>query len=300
MQRNRPFEQAVRERAKSRCGLRQDGNHDIHLNITMKQPSIYIPHGGGPCFFMPPPPDEPTRWVGLENYLRKLPEMLPRRPDALLIVSGHWEMQKPTVLAAPKPALLFDYFGFPPHTYQLKYPAPGAPELASQVRRLLADAGMDSGEDLTRGYDHGIFVPLKVMFPEADIPILQLSLQTGLDPARHIAIGNAISSLRNQNVLIIGSGLSFHNLSAMGDPRALAPARSFDRWLVETLCDGPVESRERALAKWSQAPGGRECHPREEHLLPLMVAAGAASGESGRHVFSDTIWGKPISAFHFG
>jgi aromatic ring-opening dioxygenase catalytic subunit (LigB family) len=236
----------------------------------------------------------------MANYLRNLPEMLPCRPDALLIISGHWEMRRPTVLAAANPALLFDYHGFPPYTYLLEYPAPGAPELASQVRRLLAEAGIDSGEDLTRGYDHGVFIPLKVAFPMADIPILQLSLQTGLDPERHIAIGSAISSLRLQNILIIGSGLSFHNLSAFGDPRAIAPAESFDRWLVEKLCDGPVESRERALAKWSHAPGARVCHPREEHLLPLMVAAGAASGETGRHVFSDTIWSKPVSAFHFG
>jgi len=264
------------------------------------QPTIYLPHGGGPCFFMDPPPDEPSRWVAMGDYLRSLPLLLPRRPDALLVISGHWEMQKPTVLAASHPYLLFEYYGFPPHTYQLTYPAPGAPQLAKRVRGLLAEAGFDSDEELDRGYDHGIFIPMKVAFPEADIPILQLSLQKSLDPALHIAIGKALAPLRAENVLIIGSGLSFHNLPALGDPRARAPAEAFDRWLTETLCDRPVEERETVLARWEAAPGSRICHPREEHLLPLMVAAGAGTGEPGRHTFSGTIWGKAVSAYHFG
>ncbi len=265
----------------------------------MIQPAIYIPHGGGPCFFMDPPPDEPARWVAMGDYLRNLHTMLPARPDALLVISGHWEMGKPTVLAAARPGLMFDYYGFPPYTYQLTYPAPGAPELARTVRRLLADAGIDSGEDLSRDYDHGIFVPMKVAFPDADIPILQLSLQTGLDPAQHIAIGKALAPLRAQNILIIGSGLSFHNLPALGDPRANAPAKAFDDWLTQTLCDGPISDRETKLAQWSTAPGARLSHPREDHLLPLMVAAGAGTGAAGRHAFSGTIWGKAVSAYHF-
>jgi aromatic ring-opening dioxygenase catalytic subunit (LigB family) len=168
------------------------------------------------------------------------------------------------------------------------------------VQALLSEAGIESAEDTDRGYDHGIFIPMKVAFPEADIPILQLSLQSGLDPARHIAIGKALSQLRDENVVIIGSGLSFHNLGALGDPRAWAPAQAFDDWLTQTLCDGPVEQREPGLVRWSQAPYARVCHPREEHLIPLMVAAGAASGEPGRHVFSGKIWGNAVSAYHFG
>ena len=266
----------------------------------MRQPAIYLPHGGGPCFFMDPPPDEPTRWVAMEAYLRGLAAKLPARPDALLVISAHWEMPQPTVLAAAAPALLFDYYNFPPHTYRLTYPAPGAPDLAGRVRRLLAAATIPSGEDTERGYDHGIFIPLKVAFPDATIPVLQLSLQSGLDPAAHIAIGKALRSLRDDNVLIIGSGLSFHNLRGLGDSRLDGPARAFDDWLTEVLCDGPVVEREARLAEWSQAPGARLCHPREEHLLPLMVAAGAGSGEPGRQVFSGTIWDKAVSAFHFG
>lgn len=264
------------------------------------QPSIFFPHGGGPCFFMDPPPDEPTRWVGMEAYLRSLPSLLPAKPAALLVISGHWEMPRPTVLAAARPGLLYDYSNFPPHTYRLTYPAPGAPQLAARVRQLLADAGIESDEDLTRGYDHGVFIPLKVSFPAADIPILQLSLQNGLDPARHMQIGKALESLRAENVLVIGSGLSFHNLRGLGDPRLDGPARDFDDWLTETLCSVAPATRETRLAHWSDAPYARFCHPREEHLLPLMVAVGAASAAEGRRTFNGTIWGKAVSAYHFG
>jgi aromatic ring-opening dioxygenase catalytic subunit (LigB family) len=266
----------------------------------MRQPSIFIPHGGGPCFFMPPPPDDPERWVPMQRYLESLPGRLPQRPDALLVISAHWEMPQPTVLAAAAPALLYDYYGFPPYTYQLTYPAPGAPELASRVRELLAAAGIASAEETERGYDHGIFVPLKVAFPAADIPILQLSLEAGLDPRRHLDVGRALAPLRDANILVIGSGLSFHNLGALGAAAARAPSREFDRWLTETLCACPAAEREARLADWTRAPHARFCHPREEHLLPLMVAVGAAAGDVGRHEFAGTIAGKAVSAFHFG
>jgi len=248
---------------------------------------------------MDPPPDEPTRWIAMQNYLQSLPSLLPQRPAALLVISGHWEMRAPTVLSGAHPSLLYDYSNFPAHTYRLTYPAPGAPALAAKVRALLAEAGIDSQEDATRGYDHGIFIPLKVSFPAADIPILQLSLQTGLDPARHIAIGRAIASLRDENIVVIGSGLSFHNLSALGNPGLNTAAAQFDDWLKETLCDGPVSERAQALGKWSAAPHARLCHPREEHLMPLMVAVGAAGDDRGRKTFGGTIWGKAVSAFHF-
>jgi aromatic ring-opening dioxygenase catalytic subunit (LigB family) len=264
------------------------------------QPSIYFAHGGGPCFFMDPPPEDPTRWVAMEAYLRGLSATLPRKPDALLVVSAHWEMPRPTVLAGAHPGLLYDYSNFPPHTYRLTYPAPGAPELAAKVRKLLAEAGIESDTETERGYDHGIFIPLKVSFPNADIPILQLSLQNGLDPSRHMAIGNALASLRAENILVIGSGLSFHNLRALGDPRVDAPSEAFDHWLTETLCGVPPDEREARLAQWSSAPAARICHPREEHLLPLMVAVGAASTEAGQQKFSGKIWGKAVSAYQFG
>ena len=257
----------------------------------MKQPTIYLPHGGGPCFFMDPPAEDPERWVAMEKYLRELPASLPGKPDALLVISAHWEMPRPTVLSGPHPELLFDYYGFPAHTYELTYPAPGAPALGAKVRELLGD----SGEDAERGYDHGIFVPLKVAFPDADIPILQLSLQQGLDPVRHIEIGRKLKPLRDDNIAVIGSGLSFHNLRALGDSRFDSPAADFDDWLYRCLCQG-----EGNLADWESAPGARLAHPREEHLLPLMVAAGAGEGDPCRRTFSGTVWGKAVSAFQFG
>lgn len=249
---------------------------------------------------MDPPPEDPTRWLALQAYLQSLPERLPGKPAALLVISAHWEAPRPTVLAAPRPALLFDYYNFPPDTYRLTYPAPGAPALAARVRGLLTQAGIESAEELRRGYDHGIFVPLKVSFPNADIPILQLSLQAGLDPGRHLAIGRAISAVRDDNVTVIGSGLSFHNLSALGSPAANLPSSEFDRWLTHTLCEVSAAEREAGLSQWSLAPGARISHPREEHLLPLMVAAGAAGGDAGRREFTGKIFGKTISAYHFG
>jgi len=266
----------------------------------MKQPSIYFAHGGGPCFFMPPPPDEPTRWVAMEAYLKSVPSLLPRKPDALLVISAHWEMQKPTVLMKQNPGLLFDYYGFPDYTYKLTYPAPVAHDLGTKVRKLLSDAGIESGEDTERDYDHGIFVPLKVAFPDADIPILQLSLQRNLDPAFHVKVGKALAPLREQNIPIIGSGLSFHNLRALGDPRVNAPAAAWDQWLTHTLCEESPEERERDIINWEQAPGARISHAEEEHLLPLMIAVGAAGDDPGHQVYSGTIWGKAVSAYHFG
>jgi aromatic ring-opening dioxygenase catalytic subunit (LigB family) len=267
---------------------------------NVRQPSLFIPHGGGPCFFMAPPADDPNRWLPLQAYLQSLPASLPARPDALLVVSAHWEMPRPTVLAAAHPELLFDYYGFPPHTYELSYPAPGATGLAPRVRELLGAAGIPTGEELARGYDHGVFVPLKVSFPDADVPILQLSLQAGLDPARHLAIGKALEPLRDDNILVIGSGLSFHNLSALDAPAAAGPSAEFDRWLSESACAPSAAQRHARLSRWASAPFARLCHPREEHLLPLMVAAGAGGDDLGRQSFRGTIWGKAISAYRFG
>jgi aromatic ring-opening dioxygenase catalytic subunit (LigB family) len=265
----------------------------------MKQPAIFLPHGGGPCFFMDPPPDDPLCWVAMAEYLRSVPSLLPGRPDAILVISAHWEEARPTVLASAAPGLLFDYYNFPPHTYRLTYPAPGNPALARRVRLILEAAGIDAGETTTRDYDHGVFIPLKVSFPDADIPIVQLSLQTGLDPARHIAIGRALAGLRDENILIIGSGLSYHNLRLLRDRGDTEAATAFDAWLTDTLCEHDPAAREAMLARWEEAPAARLCHPREDHLLPLMVAAGAGHDGAVSHAFSGPIFGKAVSAFHF-
>lgn len=268
------------------------------MTVTDRLPTLFIPHGGGPCFFMDPPPGAPHLWDKMAAYLRGIAEALPRRPKAILLISGHWETARPTLNVAPAPALLFDYYGFPEHTYRLTYPAPGAPDLAERVKTLLEGAGMAVDTDAERGLDHGVFVPLMLVYPEADIPVLQLSLQERLDPAEHLAIGAALAPLRDEGVLIVGSGMSYHNLRDFFSPRGDAASEAFDAWLTEALSD--PDRREAALAAWSQAPGARECHPREEHLLPLMVAAGAARGEAGVRTYADHIIGKAISGYQFG
>jgi aromatic ring-opening dioxygenase catalytic subunit (LigB family) len=261
---------------------------------TRRQPALYIPHGGGPCFFMP---DPAGAWTGMEHFLRDLAQTLPQRPRAILIVSGHWETEGFALTGTAQPPLIFDYYGFPPETYQLQYPVPGNPALAARARDLLAEAGLPVRLDPERGIDHGVFVPMMVAFPDADIPIVEMSLDKGLDPELHMAAGRALAPLRDENVLIIAAGMSFHNMHGYGDPGATEPSRAFDRWLVKAATQ-PSEARAALLSRWASAPDARYSHPREEHLLPLMVAAGAAEGP-GEHIYSELVKETAISAFRF-
>jgi aromatic ring-opening dioxygenase catalytic subunit (LigB family) len=273
------------------------------MKKELPQPSLYIPHGGGPCFFMEWTMGPPDMWDGMAAYLRGIAARLPARPKAILVVSAHWECPVPTVTVSPSPPLLYDYYNFPPHTYRLHYPAPGSPELAGRVRELLGAAAIPSGEEAERGLDHGVFVPLLLMFPEAEIPVVQLSLQAGLDPASHLAIGRALAPLRAEGVLIVGSGLSYHNLGHFLDPddtRAAVAARAFDDWLFRTVTDADPAARDAALRDWAEAPGARACHPHEEHLIPLMVAAGAAGADPAIRDYAEPVAGKAVSGFRFG
>lgn len=237
-------------------------------------------------------------WKQLEDYLGHFAAALSEPPLAMIVVSGHWEEAVPTVNGGAAPPLLFDYRGFPDHTYRLTWPAPGSPELATRVRGLLGEAGFPSAVDEARGYDHGVFVPLKVAFPDAAIPVVQLSLQRGLDPATHLEIGRALKPLREQGVLIIGSGQTYHNMRGFGHGHPDPAAEAFDAWLRQAVTT--PETREQALIDWEQAPGARAAQPHEDHLLPLMVAAGAASGEKAVVDFHGHALGKPISGFRFG
>lgn len=265
---------------------------------TARQPAIYLPHGGGPCFFMDWPPGRDP-WARMGDFLRSLLSSLPQRPKAILVVSGHWEEMNFAVNTGEAPPLLYDYYGFPEHTYQLKYPAPGAPALAQRVRALLGEAGLPSQEDASRGFDHGVFVPFLLVDPEATIPVLQVSLQRSLDPALHIAAGKALAALRDDGVLIVGSGMSYHNMRGFGAGFEAASER-FDDWLTGAVTDEDPQRRDTALSQWQDAPDARTCHPREEHLLPLMVVAGAAAGDRGRKIFQDRIPNVTVSAFRFG
>ncbi len=267
------------------------------VSTTQRMPTLYLPHGGGPCFFMDWTMGPADTWHRMADWLRGIGATLPAAPKALLVISAHWEEALPTVTTAAQPSLLYDYYGFPEHTYQLTWPAPGAPDVAARVRALLGAAGIDSAEDGARGLDHGVFIPLKLSFPEAHIPTLQLSLARGLDPALHLRIGRALAPLRDEGVFIIGSGMSYHNMRGFNRADSRAHSVAFDDWLVASLAGPDAHAR---LTAWGTAPAARETHPREEHLLPLMVVAGAAGDEPGRRIFSDEVMRVVVSAFQFG
>lgn len=207
---------------------------------------------------------------------RQLGERLPR-PSAILVVSAHWETPAPTVSSAVEPETIHDFSGFPAELYELHYFAPGAPALAQAVVDALQQAGIAAQRDETRGLDHGAWVPLRLMFPEADIPVAQLSLQPERDPAWHIALGRALHPLREQGVLIVGSGSITHNLRALFNHPQGEPApewvTEFCDWIAEKIEAGDLE----ALGEYrSRAPHAVQNHPTDEHLLPLFVALGAA------------------------
>ena len=269
---------------------------------TARLPTLFVPHGGGPCFFMDPPASDPHAWDAMASYLRGIAASIGAKPRAILVISAHWETPRLTVTTAERPSMLFDYYGFPEHTYRLSYPAPGSPAIASRVRALLSAAGIASDEDGARGYDHGVFVPFLLMFPDAEIPVVQLSLRGDLDPAAHLAIGRALAPLRDEGVLIVGSGMSYHNLRRFWstDVQDVDAARAFDAWLAAAVEVRDAAEREARLADWANAPGARTAHPRSEHLLPLMVAAGAGVEDRGSRTYSDRIFGKAVSGFRFG
>lgn len=264
-------------------------------DLAPRLPTLFISHGGGPCFFMDW--DPPDTWTALGDWLRGLAAQIGARPKAVLVVSAHWEAPEFSLTGAVHPELIYDYQGFPKHTYALEYAAPGAPALAERARALLGAAGLPARVDPARGWDHAVFVPLKLIYPDADVPIVELSLQAALDPETHLRAGRALSILRNEGVLIVGSGYSYHNMRGYGG-RGADDADRFDAWLKEALPGDPA-ARAAKLAHWTQAPAARAAHPREEHLLPLMVAAGAAGEGRGTTLFSQRVLGVATSCFRF-
>jgi aromatic ring-opening dioxygenase catalytic subunit (LigB family) len=264
---------------------------------TPRMPALYIPHGAGPCFFMDWNP--PGMWDRMGDWLKGAITDLPSRPTAIVMISAHWEAPRFTVGSAARPGMLFDYSGFPPHTYRFDYASPGDPALAARVRALLAAAGLPDDADEERGYDHGMFIPLMLMAPDADIPVIQLSLRSGLDAAEHAAMGAALRPLRDDGVLIVGSGMSYHNMRGYGRPESGPVSERFDAWLTETVSLADADERAARLARWADHPDGRASHPREEHLIPLMVVAGSAGHGVGERVFSDRVLGTTVSAFRF-
>ncbi|HVU04790.1 MAG TPA: class III extradiol ring-cleavage dioxygenase [Polyangiaceae bacterium] len=261
-------------------------------------PVVYLPHGGGPWPFVDTPFGSKAELDGLRSYLTSIGSLTKTPPKALLVVSAHWEEPVPTVMSGEHPPMLYDYYGFPPESYRITWPAPGDPALAARVRSLLEGAGFQTAENGARGYDHGTFVPLKLAFPAADVPVVQLSLIQGLDPKRHLAMGKALAPLRDEGVLIVGSGMTYHNLRAFG-PQAKPVSETFDAWLRRAALAEPSE-RDAQLAAWTSAPAARAAHPREEHLIPMMVVAGAAGADRGVTAYDGTLLDLRISAYHFG
>jgi aromatic ring-opening dioxygenase catalytic subunit (LigB family) len=265
---------------------------------TQRQPAIFLPHGGGPCFFMDWTWGPADTWKATQHLLESIAGTLPAAPKALVVISGHWEEPSLTAGSGAEPELIFDYSGFPEHTYRLTWPAPGNPELAARVAKMLSEAGLPAATDATRGYDHGVFVPLKVAFPQAQIPVVTLSLAASLDPTLHLAAGRALAPLRDEGILIVASGMSFHNLRAYSRPETRERARAFDAWLTHAV-ESSASERNTQLANWRSAPFAAYAHPREEHLVPLFVAAGAGGDAPGKRIFTDEPMGAAISAFRF-
>lgn len=260
---------------------------------------FFIPHGGGPLPLM-----GDLGHKGIVELMQGLgPEIA--QSEAVIVITAHWESDAVQVSGAAQPPLLFDYVNFPPETYDYQYPAPGAPDLATKVSGFLTTAGIDNQIDTERGFDHGTFVPMMLIRPDADIPILQVSLLASLDPAEHIKFGRALAPLLDDNITILGSGLSFHNLGAMlgGRRGDGGEDETFDDWLNDTLVNQNLSEPHRTaeMNNWAAAPGARFCHPREEHLLPLHVCYGAASaaGLPCTSIFRDKLMGFKTSGFRW-
>jgi aromatic ring-opening dioxygenase catalytic subunit (LigB family) len=262
-------------------------------------PTYFITHGGGPWPYMKA--EMGSAFDRLEASIVDMRHALGDRPRAVLMVSGHWETDGFAISSGAAPGMVYDYYGFPEHTYHIHYRAPGSPALAERVLGLLQAGGLPVRADPERGYDHGTFSLMKPLYPDEDIPVVQLSLDAGLDPALHLQVGRLLAPLRDEGVLIIGSGSSFHNLR-LRDARAIAPSRQFDAWLGETLVGSEPDTRRARLIAWEQAPAARLAHPREDHLLPLMVVLGAAEAEAATCIYrqEDLLGVWTASSFRFG
>lgn len=264
----------------------------------MKGPGsiLFLSHGGGPLPLLGDPSHR-EMVAATRDIVRRMP-----KPSRIVIVSAHWECPIPTVNGASDPGLLYDYGGFPPESYQIQYPAPGDAETAQQIVTALQAHGFDAQAEMSRGLDHGVFVPLKLMYPDADVPCIQISLIRGLDPLRHRELGAALADVLDSDTLLLGSGSSFHNLRVMlGADRGESRRRNeaFEQWLIETCGTAglSVEDRAQRLDHWFDAPYAAFCHPRPEHLIPLHVCAGAAGQRAADQTFVFDIMGLQSSAY---
>jgi aromatic ring-opening dioxygenase catalytic subunit (LigB family) len=268
------------------------------MDKLMRMPSYFLSHGGGPWPYMTGHFRDLFR--SLEQSLTELPGQLPRVPKALLVVTAHWEEKTLAISCSAQPGMLHDYYGFPEHLYNLSYPAPGHPLVAEQIALMLEGAGWSVRRDTERGYDHGVFSLLKPIYPLANIPVVQLSIRNSLDAREHFEIGKVLAPLRDEGVLILGSGQSFHNLNTRESKNVRLVSSMFDQWLRHTLMRKPPEQRATDLFDWKSAPAALDAHPRADHFIPLLVALGAAADESAQCVFSDYVSNFATSSYRFG
>lgn len=276
--------------------------HDYHLNMgfgideELKSrssfPAVFVSHGA---------PTLAVEQNDTVEFLKRLGGEL-GRPESILCVSAHWNTEAPSVSGAERPETIHDFGGFSEELYRMRYLAPGAPNLAGRVRKLLDEAGCNCTVSPTRGLDHGAWVPLKLIYPEADVPVTQLSVQPLLGPEHHFKMGRALASLRAEGVLILATGSATHNLSRIGHTEVPpAWASEFDEWLFRKVSDG---AHEELLDYRRFAPHAAVAHPTDEHLLPLFVALGAGSGgfaTRGRSLHRGWTWGSlSMAAYSFG
>ena len=244
--------------------------------------AVFISHGGGPLPLLGDP-NHTEMVLALKDLVKTFP-----RPKAIIVISAHWETNAPTISSTLEPSLIYDYYGFPPESYQIQYPCSGDPTLAQQIYDRLGENDIEANFDEGRGLDHGVFVPLKLMYPEADIPVVQLSLLNTFDPLQHIKIGAALKEMHQRYVLIVGSGFTFHNMRAFfsADENARHLNEAFENWLEDTCMNVNLSESERLdlLVNWRHTPGAHFCHPREEHLIPLHVCYGASQIAATRRI----------------
>lgn len=265
------------------------------MNNTL--PTFFVSHGGGPWTHM----DEmKAPYAKTIEAFSQLQHRLPAKPKAILVISGHWEAPGFTVSTSEHPPMEYDYSGFPTHTYRIQYPAPGSPRVAARVRELLSAAGISSQDDAKKGFDHGTFIPLGLIFPEADVPVVTLSMKSSYDPSEHIRVGQALAPLRDEGVLIIGSGLSYHNMRGFCTAGAMAVSEAFEAYLNDAITDPDATQRLQKLANWTSTPSARAAHPQEDHLIPLMVVAGAAGEDAGRRLLVDKVMNVAMASYQFG
>lgn len=254
--------------------------------MAVVAPALFVNHGGGP---MPLLGDKEHR--ELTNFLR---DGVKKHVDlkeikAIILVTAHWEESKVTISSGNYHDLYFDYYGFPPESYKYKYDAPGDPELAKRVQETLKKNGIDSKLDPKRGWDHGVFVPMMLINPSADIPIIQVSVLSSQDAAEHYKIGQALHELRKEGVAIFGSGMSYHNMREFMYSRYKGEVvnEEFDKFLNK-ICTAEEETRRQGLLSWRAQPGATEAHPMQaaEHFMPLIVVAGAGGPKPGERIFN--------------